>query len=52
MIFLLTILDLDWGKLTARGYDGYYTLEWPLKHDPGLVGAEVVYPQYIEYMRN
>lgn len=37
--------------LEVGGYDGYYTLEWPLKWDPSLAEAEIAYPQYIEYMR-
>ena len=37
--------------LENGGYEGYYTLEWPLLHDPRLVSAEIVYPQYINYMK-
>jgi fatty-acyl-CoA synthase len=37
--------------LQVGGYDGYYTLEWPLKWNPELVEAEIAYPQYIDYMK-
>jgi sugar phosphate isomerase/epimerase len=41
------MLDL----LIAGGYDGYATLEWEKRWHPELAEPEVVFPQYVQQMR-
>ncbi|TBL72491.1 sugar phosphate isomerase/epimerase [Paenibacillus thalictri] len=38
--------------LRQNGYDGYFTLEWEKKWHPYLQDAEIVFPHYVQYMRN
>lgn len=44
---LKTMLDL----LVAGGYDGYAILEWEKRWIPNLLEPEVVFPQYVEKMK-
>lgn len=37
--------------LSAAGYDGFLTLEWEKRWHPTLAEPEVVFPQYIQQMR-
>jgi len=38
--------------LEADGYMGYMSLEWEKKWHPELQDAEVVYPQYVKFMKS
>lgn len=38
--------------LEADGYMGYMSLEWEKKWHPELSDAEVVYPEYVKYMKS
>ncbi|RAP77749.1 sugar phosphate isomerase/epimerase family protein [Paenibacillus montanisoli] len=44
-------LDRIYSLLRSKGYQGYYTLEWEKKWHPELEEPEIVFPQYVEYMR-
>lgn len=44
-------LEQIYGLLTQNGYDGYYALEWEKKWLPDLAEPEIVFPQYVSFMR-
>ena len=44
---LKTMLDL----LVAGGYNGYACLEWEKRWIPSLAEPEIVFPQYVQKMR-
>lgn len=38
-------------RLEAEGYGGYYAFEWEKRWHPAIPEPEIVFPQYIRYMR-
>ena len=37
--------------MTARGYDGYFSLEWEKMWHPEIEEPEAAFPHYVDYMR-
>ena len=48
--------EIPIGKIAAAldgiGFDGYFSLEWEKKWHPELEAPEIVFPEYVKYMRN
>ena len=44
-------LDEAIGSLLAKGYDGYFTLEWVKRWNKDLEEPGIVFAQYINYMK-